>query len=133
MDVKKPTPNTAFMSSNSRFAPPRDIMLNETDFLNPGGWVMRVLLIYHTGTFKVNQGNECSSYSSSGPGEYDPDVITRVGNHPHGLLCSREQRFKLVSKSGLGPGSYQVWVELSAWDISVYWHDCIQCKLCIKC
>ena len=36
VESKRPTPNSAFLSSNSRFAPPRDISLNETDVLNPG-------------------------------------------------------------------------------------------------
>lgn len=78
MESKRPTSNSAFLSSNSRFAPPRDISLNETDVLNPG------------------------------PGMYEPDLNTRVGNTQHGLICSKDERFKFTQKSALGPGVYEL-------------------------
>ncbi len=43
-----------------------------------------------------------------GPGEYDPDLTSRIGSKQSGLACSREERFKTSPRSTLGPGSYQV-------------------------
>ena len=39
---------------------------------------------------------------------YEPDLNTRVGNTQHGLICSKDERFKSTQKSALGPGVYEV-------------------------
>lgn len=39
IESKRDTPNSAFLSSNARFVPPHDVVLNETDVLNPGNTI----------------------------------------------------------------------------------------------
>ena len=39
IESKRETPNSAFLSSNGRFVPPHDVVLNETDVLNPGNTI----------------------------------------------------------------------------------------------
>jgi hypothetical protein len=78
MEILPSTANSAFLSSNTRFAPPRDIALNETDSLNPG------------------------------PGQYDSEWNTVIGTNEHGLICSRDERFKPIQKDHLGPGTYKL-------------------------
>ena len=43
-----------------------------------------------------------------GPGNYDYEEWSKIGTNPHGLISSRDQRFKPMAKQMLGPGSYQV-------------------------
>jgi hypothetical protein len=52
MEILPSTANSAFLSSNTRFAPPRDIALNETDSLNPGTLMIHPNVMYPNKWYK---------------------------------------------------------------------------------